>query len=188
MTTIRDERREKRVFAPHPSLFTLYKRGGKMRNIFYFILYLLSFILFIFSGCTYNFSGFMRSNIKSIYIPLFENQTIKYGIEEEITRSVIDAFIQDNKLKIKKKSDSILIGKILSYERKAFTYDENENVREYRIDIALNLIYKVRNGDVLWEKKLTEWTTYSSEETEENGIKDIANKIGDDTIRLVSGL
>jgi len=145
-----------------------------------FILLLTSLV-----GCTYSFKGFTTSGIKSIAIPLFENKTIKPDIEEVITQKIGDAFVEDNRLKVaaEKDANSILLGKITSYDRVPFSYDENENVKDYKIEISLNLIYKNNKDETLWEKQLKEWTTYPVSETEEEGIEDVASKAAEDILR-----
>jgi len=136
-------------------------------------------------GCTYSFKGFTTSGIKSIAIPLFENKTIKPGIEEVTTQKIEDAFIKDNRLKVvaEKDAGSILLGKITSYDRVPFSYDENENVKDYKIEISLSLTYKNSKDETLWEKQLKEWITYSVSETEEDGIEDVAEKAAEDILR-----
>ncbi|MCK4352319.1 LptE family protein [candidate division WOR-3 bacterium] len=136
-------------------------------------------------GCTYNFSGFTKSDIKSIAIPVFENQTIKYGIEEILTRFVIDAFIQDNRLKVleRKSADSILLGKIISYKRAPFSYNENAEVKDYKIELVIKLTYKDKERKTIFEKELNEWILYSSEVTEEDGIENLCTKTSADILR-----
>ena len=146
---------------------------------------LLVLLLTVFIGCTYSFEGFTTSGIKSIAIPMFENKTIKPGIEEIITQKIEDAFIKDNRLKVvaEKDANSILLGKITSYNRVPFSYDENENIKDYKIEISLSVVYKNKKGETLWEKKLKEWTTYPVSETEEYGIEDVASKAAQDILR-----
>lgn len=148
------------------------------------------FLFLVFIGCIYNFTGFMRGNIKSIYIPLFENTTIKYGIEQTVTEKIINAFIKDNRLKVysdKEKAGSVLLGKITSYERNPFSYDASENVKDYKVAISIELVYKDSKEETIFEKKIDEWATYSIDETEEDGIDRLAEKIAHDILQGVTG-
>ncbi len=45
---------------------------------------------------------------KSIHISLFDNRTLEYGVEERFTRSMINAFQRDGRLRIKPKSSADL--------------------------------------------------------------------------------
>ena len=48
---------------------------------------------FIFCSCgIYSLSGSLPSHIKSIAIPLLENQTAEFGLSEEITEGIINKF------------------------------------------------------------------------------------------------
>ncbi|MDI6840253.1 MAG: LptE family protein [bacterium] len=141
--------------------------------------------LHIVSGCTYNFSGFTTRDIKSIAIPTFENHTVKYSIDEILTKSVISAFIQDNRLKLldRKVADSILLGEILNYNRTPFSYDEHSNVKDYKIELTVKLTYKDKSGKTILEKELINWFLYSYDISEETGIEKLCSIVADDIIK-----
>jgi len=148
-----------------------------------FLLLLLCLVL----GCFYNFSGFTRRNIKSIAIPVFENQTIKYGIEETLTKLVIDAFIQDNRLEVLDREDaeSILLGEITGYNREPFSYDERAQIKDYKVEIAVKLVYKDKKDQTLWQKELKEYYLYPYEESEEAGIDSLCGELANDILKGV---
>ena len=142
--------------------------------------------IFLLLGCAYNFKGYVsRPNIHSITIPVFENKTVKYGLEESLTKWVIDAFIKDNRLKVldKEKAESILIGEITGYNRAPFSYDTQANVKDYKIELNIKLTYKDSTGKALLDKQISDWYAYSSNETEEAGIEKLCEKIADEIVR-----
>ncbi|MGD9140951.1 MAG: hypothetical protein PVJ42_05375, partial [bacterium] len=51
----------------------------------------LALLLALVLGCGYSASPTLSSSIKRIYIPTFENETIRYGIEQDLTRVVAEA-------------------------------------------------------------------------------------------------
>lgn len=155
-----------------------------MKSLSKSLVYSLLAIVF-WLGCTYNFKGFTVRDIYSIAIPVFENKTIKYGLEETFTKYVIDAFIKDNRLKVvdRDKAESILIGEIVSYNRVPFSYDGQANVKDYKIELSLKLTYKDKEGKVILEKQITDWYAYSSQETEESGIEKLCEKLASDILR-----
>ena len=163
----------------------------KVRKLFNFYISLMSlrasYLSFlILSGCAYNFRGFVARDVSSIAIPVFENQTVKYGIEEQLTKLVIDAFIKDNQLKVldRKSADSILLGEIIKYNRAPFSYDDQANVKDYKIELNVKLTYKKSlNDKVILEKELKDWSLYSSQKTEEEGIEELCEKIADDILK-----
>ena len=72
-------------------------------------------IAFLFNCCAfYSMSGSIPPHIKSISIPLIENETAEFGIAEEITNGIQKKFNDEGILKlIDKNADSILKGSIL---------------------------------------------------------------------------
>ncbi|MFA5033102.1 MAG: LPS assembly lipoprotein LptE [bacterium] len=152
-----------------------------MKNYFW-----IFFSLIIF-GCTYNFKGFSSRNIRSVAVPVFENKTSQYELETKLTKSVIDAFIQDNRLKVLDKSnaESILTGEILQYKREVFSYDDKESVKDYKIELMVKLTYKDKSEKVLLSKELSEWHVYPFNETEESGIDALCNKLSLTVLKTV---
>ncbi|MEE9117128.1 MAG: hypothetical protein V3U02_00860, partial [Calditrichia bacterium] len=44
----------------------------------------------------YSFTGSIPSDIKTVAVPLFDDNTSFPGVREDLTNNVIDAFINDN--------------------------------------------------------------------------------------------
>ena len=121
--------------------------------------------LALLSSCGYySFSQSLTGDIKTIAVPLFSNQTQEFGITEVLTQGIIDGFIQDNSLKVTtpEKADAVLAGTITGYDRKPYTFDQQENVKEYIIRIYVKaLLEKTRNKEKIWEvEKLEGWGTF----------------------------
>jgi len=74
---------------------------------------ILLFIYFLLAGCGfYSLAGSIPSHIKSIAIPLLDNQTAEYGITEDITDNLLEKFTEANILRVvdEDNADSILRG------------------------------------------------------------------------------
>jgi len=117
------------------------------------------------SGCAfYSFSPSVTGDIKTIAIVLFENQTQEFGITETLTQGITDGFIQDNSLKVTtpEKADALLSGTITGYDRKPYTFDQQENVKEYIIRIYVKAsLEKAKNKEQVWAaEKLEGWGTF----------------------------
>ena len=53
------------------------------------------------AGCgVYSFSSSSLGGVKTVAVPQFENKTVEYGIEGDLTAKVIDRLITDNALKV----------------------------------------------------------------------------------------
>jgi hypothetical protein len=142
--------------------------------------------LFIACGI-YSFSGSSLGGIKTIAIPLFDNQTDQYGIREALTEKIADRFVQDNTLKVvnEKIADSILRGTIIKYSRESYTFDENENIKEYIVRIWVQVSFEEKkNKKVMWkEDNLLGWGIYSAlDETEDLGRQRAIDKLAEDIV------
>lgn len=150
--------------------------------------------LLVVSNCTYySFSGSGLKGISSVAVPLFEDQTQEYGLRETLTQKLVDAYVQDNTLKVvnQKNSDSILYGTITAYLREAHTFDENENVKEYRVRVFVKAtLEETKKKKIIWEEdNLEGWAIYSaSDETEDDGKEKALQKLAEDIVnRTVKG-
>jgi hypothetical protein len=115
-------------------------------------------------SCGYSTGRLLPSNIKKIYIPTFTNQTTKYGIEQELTSSVVEAFVKDNRLLVvsQDQADAILRGTIVKYEKGALTFDRAKDVDEVKIEIAVAVEFEdLRTGKILWrDEGMSSWSLY----------------------------
>ena len=142
----------------------------------------------------YSFSGSsIPPHIKSVAIPIFENETAEFGIKEKVTDALLENFISENILKIsdRKNADSIIRGAIVRITDVPFTFDENEIVQEYRVTIYLNLVWEdqVKNNE-LFDGKISGWGVYpadSPEERDEGIEKAIERLITEITNQTLSG-
>lgn len=156
-------------------------------------LFLLLCIMFV-SGCYYTFTPNLPVGIKSISVPIFENNTLRYGLETTITSKVVDAFIKDGNLGVKDaaKADSILHGRILNYQLDASSYTSGEVVQSYRITMTVAVSFEDRvSGEILWqEDSLTKSVTYyivqtsqGPAETEAHAAARLMDDISEEIVR-----
>jgi len=159
-----------------------------LRFTIYCLLFTVYFLLLSISGCgVYSFSGSGLSGIKTIAIPVFDNQTGEYGIRETLTEKIAERFVQDNTLKVvnEKIAESILQGIITKYEREAHTFDEQENIEEYIVRIWVKVTFEEKkNKKVIWkEDSLLGWGIYSAQdETEDLGKERAIEKLAEDIV------
>jgi hypothetical protein len=147
------------------------------------------------SGCGYTTSTLLPAHIKTVAIPVFKNETLEYGLEQELTDIVTRSIIQDNHLKVTDEShaNSIVLGSITGYENKVFGYNAREQVEEYQVTIKVKVEFKdlVKNKQI-WSDELTGMTTYavtgSQATTEQLGRTRALESIAIDVItRTVEG-
>jgi len=150
---------------------------------------MISTVFLIGISCgVYTFSPSALGGIKSIAIPLFDNQTLESGVGEKLTDELAAAFVADNTLRVvpEGRSDSILRGTVVSYSRDAYTYDESEAVSEYIVRIEVDAKFvESKSNKIIWEERVSNWGTYSSlEGTEDQGRDNAIAKLVEDILNM----
>ncbi len=134
-----------------------------------FIKHKLLFVLSITMQCVlacgpYSFSGSGNPNIKTVAVPVFNDQTAEFGIKEQLTNTIIELFTRDNNLKIadRRTADSIVNGTLLRVVEQAGVYTKSEQVQEIRVTLTVHIKYEeVKKRKVIWEEDLTQFGTYT---------------------------
>ena len=106
-------------------------------------------------GCGYTVHGTLPSHINTVAVPIFRNRTVEPAIEGFITRAVVEAFSTNGRLKVvgTDRADAILDGEITSYSIASIAFDQNSNVRQYRLVITVNLRMRdVRRNTLLFQQ------------------------------------
>ncbi|MCX5686126.1 MAG: LPS assembly lipoprotein LptE [Candidatus Omnitrophica bacterium] len=171
------------------------------------LVFFISILLFV-SGCGYTTRSLLPSDFKNIRVENFKNDIkitaeqsdqrmyvgYRPGMEIELTKAVIDAFLMDGNLKIARESnaDIILTGTLTDFKRDALRYDANNNVEEYRIKLIVNMeLENAKTGALVWkESGFAGETTYrtsgslakSEASSIRNAIADLARRIVERTV------
>lgn len=155
-----------------------------------FAIHLMVITAFFAVSCgNYSFSGnTLPAHIKTVAIPLFENKTSEFGISEKLTDAVIDAFTQDNTLKIVDPSlaDALISGEITSVTDRASTFNQQEQVQSYRVYVSVRTEFRdQKKRKSLWKATLQEWGEYqhsTSAEERQKAIDDAVKKLAEDIL------
>jgi outer membrane lipopolysaccharide assembly protein LptE/RlpB len=151
-------------------------------------------------SCGYTTSpALLPSHLKTVAIPVFENETTESALEQDVTNAVINRFVQDNHLKVvdERSADSVLRGKITGYRNMVFGITTSTTAQEYRVTITLSVVFKdlVKNREVWNEPELVKTANYyvvdvpgQPARTELDGRKEAIAKIADEILaRTVEG-
>jgi hypothetical protein len=151
----------------------------------------IALTILVISECgIYSFSGStLPPHIKTVAVPLFEDKTTEFGIDQKFTDGLIDAIIQDNTLKIAdpRSADALVRGEILRVEDRAGQYNAQETASDYRVSITAKVAFEdVKKRQILWEETWTQWGSYTDDR--EAGIDEAIKKISTEILnRTVSG-
>lgn len=145
-------------------------------------------------GCGYGLVGTgsaLPKNVRTISIPTFTNTSKEPGIERKFTQVVREEFIKDGRLKVidSRKTDWRLSGGIKDYYLKPVSFDANDNVTAYWIEMTLFVkltdnrskknIFE-QQFHPLWDYRVTSevsLTNIRRQEGIENAAKDFAKTL-----------
>jgi len=136
-----------------------------------FPLYFLAFFCAALSmaGCGYSTSRLLPAAYRTIYVEPFRNgiqitaetsdrlglQTTLPGIEETVTREVINQFLTDGNLRISTKreeADLVLEGELTSFYRQSLRRLPDNAVEEYRLNLSASLKLRDRSGKLVFSE------------------------------------
>jgi len=108
------------------------------------------------AGCGYSFRGNLPDHIKTVAVPVFTNRTSEPAVESSLTSAVIDAYARNGRLRVVKpeEADAILDGEVVGYSVQSIAFDNQANVRVYRLLVTMNIkLRDVRRNSVLFEQQ-----------------------------------
>ncbi len=153
------------------------------------------FLLFsIFNACGYySFKGSLPSYIKTIAVPLFDNQTPDPGVPETLNQLLTEAFIKDNTLKVvdESKADLVLSGLVLPIRLQPAVVREGEQVAEDKLIVSVKVKCEdVKSSKVLFEKTFQQYSPLDASaglEEREQAINDALKWIAEDILNATLG-
>jgi len=116
-----------------------------------------AFVLTVLAGCGYHLSGSNRlpSDVRTIAVPVFYNETFEPALENTITTAVKQAFLTNSRLAVvndPEEADLVLKGKVVSFGLTPLAFDRTRSVvLEYRVRIRVAvLVQDRRTQKTLW--------------------------------------
>ncbi|MBN4076564.1 hypothetical protein JYT16_02480 [Gemmatimonas aurantiaca] len=127
----------------------------------------------VLSGCFYSFKSSGGALVESISVTQLENRTSQAGVSDQITELIIDELVNDGRIKVVQQSvsEATLSGALIAYSRRAFEFDETDQVPRYEILLTVELtLRKTGSDEEIWSETIVQSGVYDAqEETEEDG-------------------
>ena len=132
-------------------------------------------------------------------IPVFENATTQYTLEQDVTNAVVDRFVKDNHLRVvdERSANAVIRGKLIGYKNTVFGFSATNRAQEYRVTLTCSVVFKdlVKNREIWNEPNLVKTANYfvvdvpgQPARTELDGRKEAITKIADEILtRSVEG-
>ena len=131
--------------------------GGKQTRFsifnFQFSIFNFAAICLLFSGCAhYSTSATGSGGVRSVAVPLLENESLESGIHQALADSLIQAFVADGALRVVEEgqADAVLQGTVLEVVEEPFTYGDQAD--QYQISVFVKVVfYDARQKQAIWE-------------------------------------
>jgi outer membrane lipopolysaccharide assembly protein LptE/RlpB len=115
-------------------------------------------LLTVLAGCGYHLAGSNRlpSDIRTIAVPVFYNETFEPALENAVTSAVKQEFLTNSRLAVvndPEQADLVLKGTVVSFGLTPVSFDRTTSVvLEYRIRIRASVtVENRRTQKVLWK-------------------------------------
>jgi hypothetical protein len=130
--------------------------------------------LLLLAACAhYSTTAGIAGGIRSVAIPVAQNDTPEAGIAEELTEKLSRAFAADGRLRVvdEGSADASLRLRITAVEDRPFTYTAAEETQQYRFKLTLDaeLLRADDHRQALDARGLTGWGTYEAGLSEAEG-------------------
>lgn len=160
------------------------------------LLFSLIIGLFFIHSCGYRLTGTgnqLPPHIKTIAIPVFENNTNQPELHRNLTDAVRQAFLNDGRIKIvqKKSSDLLVQGTLSYYDIRAVAFDSNDVATQYwvKIGVKIKALDRVKNRTYLKDSLKTRWdytVNTNVVSSEDARLRALDKAYRDISLRLVS--
>lgn len=108
----------------------------------------------------------MIGGIRTVAIPVAQNQTAQVDVAEALTQRMGDAFALDGRLRVvdEESADALLLLTVAEVEDRPFTFTAGEQTEQYRFRFYVDAdLVRVDDESRLLElRRLTGWGTYDA--------------------------
>jgi hypothetical protein len=105
----------------------------------------------------YQWHSLYRQDIQTVAVPIFVNRTYRRGLENELTKSIIEQMEEHTPYKVvsKEKADTILEGEIVAAQTNTISTDIQTGLpQEQLYTIVVSFTWKnLRTGDILVQRR-----------------------------------
>jgi len=127
----------------------------------------LAALVVLLSGCAhYTTSSGLIGGIRSVAIPLAENDTAEPDISEVLTERATEALTVDGRLRVvdEESADAILFLRLVGAEDRPFTFTAGEETEQYRFRafVDADLVRAADESSLLELARLSGWGTYDA--------------------------
>ncbi|OQY20600.1 MAG: hypothetical protein B6I36_00245 [Desulfobacteraceae bacterium 4572_35.1] len=122
------------------------------------VITVFALMMLTIAGCGYHLpgrGGTLPEDIATLMIEAVENKTAEPFIETQLTNEVRDQFARRQTVTIvadAEQADAILTASIISYRSNAITYNQDDDISEYRLTMQVDgKLVRRLDDEVIWQ-------------------------------------
>jgi hypothetical protein len=98
-------------------------------------------VIFVFASCAAHSPRILAEKYRSIHIPVLKNETQEYAVEERLTRSMIETFRRDGRLRVSPHADADLElkGRITEVHLSPLAFTELDRAVGYTMRVVIHV-------------------------------------------------
>ncbi len=150
--------------------------------------------ILLLTACGYHLGAgpLAPTDFGTLAVPIFVNESSEPNVQTVITRAVIREFNRAGVLVVEEpRADKILEGRIVGYSNGSVSRTAASTVSEYRLSVAVQLILKDREGNILFqvpsaqlrEEYFASSVLEQNEQAEAEALKSGAVDFAEDVVR-----
>src|SRR6185503_13050036 len=109
------------------------------------------------SGCGYMVGNGFSPDIKTVSVPVFENDTFRRGLEYQLTEAVQKDIMSHTPYRLARgdDADTRLTGRIVQVRKDVLGENDNDDPRQLQFSILVRVTWEnLRTGEVLTEQEV----------------------------------
>ena len=89
-----------------------------------------------------------RADIRTVSVPMFESDSFRRGLGEQLTEAVIKEIENNTPYKVVQSpdADSVLIGRLVSQQKRVVSKDDDNQPRDTRTELTVQVSWHDRSG------------------------------------------
>ncbi|HHK42803.1 MAG TPA: hypothetical protein ENJ50_10335 [Planctomycetaceae bacterium] len=97
-----------------------------------------------------------RPEIRTVYVPMFESDSLRQGLAEWLTEAVVKQIEAKTPYKVvhTPQTDSVLTGRILSDRKQVLIESANDDARNIGFTEVVLVTWSARNGELLMQRRI----------------------------------
>ena len=128
----------------------------------------IALLILILGGCgQYQIGpqGLYPSGIQTVYVPMFESDLFRPGINEWLSEAVVKQIESQTPFKVVSTpvADSVLTGRLLDHRKQVLVESPNDDPRDLSSSMVLMVTWYARNGELLMQHRFDVGTHFLPE-------------------------